>query len=309
MADSRSTPDEATDADESRAAGEDGDPEAEVAIEAREAESAAAAEGEGDRDEWNGEGDGAPAGELSTEELRAQVEDRYDFDDFSPEDMKRMSPEEWDAAFDPDSWITGEELMDRVEADVKAAVVRRDVFARVERLSNPDRIVAYSDEGYAVVYGDGGIEGSGTVLRDVKPVVALCSMEEYEPSAMPDGDLLPDPMEVPEGSGEQGNLMLQLIAATQGIAGLVLLGAGVLDGSPLLVVAGLGFLVITFLLFFTVANARLSDKFRAEEYRNRLRAVGLDGDDRPEFMDDLVEDHPELVEGSDAGEEDGERAA
>jgi hypothetical protein len=309
MADSRSTPDEATDADESRAAGEDGDPEAGVATEAREPESAADGEGEGNRDEWDGEGDEAPAGELSTEELRAQVEDRYDFDEFSPEDMKRMSPEEWDAAFDPDSWITGEELMDRVEADVKAAVVRRDVFARVERLSNPDRIVAYSDEGYAVVYGDGGIEGSGTVLRDVKPVVALCSMEEYEPSTMPDGDLLPDPMEVPEGSGEQGNLMLQLIAATQGIAGLVLLGAGVLDGSPLLVVAGLGFLVITFLLFFTVANARLSDKFRAEEYRNRLRAVGLDGDDRPEFMDDLVEDHPELVEGGGAGEEDGERAA
>ena len=309
MADSRSTPDEATDADESRAAGEDGDPEAGVATEAREPESAADGEGEGNRDEWAGAGDEAPAGDLSTEELRAQVEDRYDFDEFSPEDMKRMSPEEWDAAFDPDSWITGEELMDRVEADVKAAVVRRDVFARVERLSNPDRIVAYSDEGYAVVYGDGGIEGSGTVLRDVKPVVALCSMEEYEPSAMPDGDLLPDPMEVPEGSGEQGNLMLQLIAATQGIAGLVLLGAGVLDGSPLLVVAGLGFLVITFLLFFTVANARLSDKFRAEEYRNRLRAVGLDGDDRPEFMDDLVEDHPELVEGGGAGEEDGERAA
>ena len=307
MADSRSTPDEATDADESRAAGEDGDPETEAAAEAQGAESATDAEAE--RDEWDGEGDEAPAGELSTEELRAQVEDRYDFDEFSPEDMKRMSPEEWDAAFDPDSWITGERLMDRVEADVKTAVVRRDVFARVERLSNPDRIVAYSDEGYAVVYGDGGIEGSGTVLRDVKPVVALCSMEEYEPDEMPDGDLLPDPMEVPEGSGEQGNLMLQLVAAAQGIAGLVLLGAGVFDGSPLLVVAGLGFLVITFLLFFTVANARLSDKFRAEEYRNRLRAVGLDAEDRPEFMDELVEDHPELVEGSAGGDEDGERAA
>jgi len=307
MADSRSTPDEATDADESRAAGEDGDPEAEAAAEAQGTESATDAEAE--RDGWDGEGDEAPAGELSTEELRAQVEDRYDFDEFSPEDMKRMSPEEWDAAFDPDSWITGERLMDRVEADVKTAVVRRDVFARVERLSNPDRIVAYSDEGYAVVYGDGGIEGSGTVLRDVKPVVALCSMEEYEPDEMPDGDLLPDPMEVPEGSGEQGNLMLQLVAAAQGIAGLVLLGAGVFDGSPLLVVAGLGFLVITFLLFFTVANARLSDKFRAEEYRNRLRAVGLDAEDRPEFMDELVEDHPELVEGTGGGDEDGERAA
>jgi hypothetical protein len=237
--------------------------------------------------------------EPTTEELRAQVDEQYDFEDFGPADMERMSPEEWDAAFDPETWITGDELMERVEADLKAAVVRRDVFARVERLADPDRLVAYSDEGYAVVYADGSIEGSGTVLRDVKPVVALCSMEEYTPSEMPDGDLLPDPMEVPEGSGEQGNLMLQLIAGAQGIAGLVLFGAGILDGSPLLVVAGLGFLLITFILFFTVANARLSDKFRAEEYRNRLRAIGVDAEDRPEFMDDLVAEHPELVDPDD----------
>ena len=38
---------------------------------------------------------------------------------------------------------------------------------------------------------------------------------------------------------------------------------------------GLLFLVSGGMLFFTVANARLSDRFRAEEYRNRLRAVGL----------------------------------
>ncbi|WP_276257875.1 DUF7319 domain-containing protein [Haloglomus litoreum] len=256
--------------------------------------------------------DGGSPDEFSTEELRAQVEEKYDFEDFKPEDMKRMSPEEWDAAFDPETWITGEELMDRVEADIKAAVVRRDVFARIERLDDPDRIVAYSDEGYAVVYGDGSIEGSGTVLRDVKPVVALCSMEEYEPDEMPDGDLLPDPMEVPEGSGERGNLMLQIVAGIQLLAGLVLLGGGVLsaldgtEGSSILVIAGVGFLFIAFVLFFTVANARLSDKFRAEEYRNRLRAIGVEGEDRPEFMDDLVAEHPELVEPDD---EDGETAA
>ncbi|WP_254831689.1 DUF7319 domain-containing protein [Haloglomus salinum] len=268
------------------------------------------AEGEGDPDadrdgSEEGESGDSSAGERSTEELRAQVEEQYDFEDFTPEDMKRMSPKEWDAAFDPDSWITGEELMDRVEADIKAAVVRRDVFARIERLHDPDRIVAYSDEGYAVVYGDGSIEGSGTVLRDVKPVVALCSMEEYEPDEMPDGELLPDPMEVPEGSGERGNLMLQLVAGVQVLAGLILLGGGLFaggDSGPLLIVVGLGFLLIAFVLFFTVANARLSDKFRAEEYRNRLRALGMEGEDRPAFMDDLVEEHPELVEPDDDAE-------
>jgi len=302
MADPRSSSDETTD-------------------EAAEAErgGAAATTGPGDREgddaapderpPADGGSDGSGTEELTTEELRSQVEERYDFENFTPEDMKRMSPEEWDAAFDPDTWITGEELMDRVEADVKAAVVRRDVFARVERLSDPDRIVAYSDEGYAVVYGDGSIEGSGTVLRDVKPVVALCSMTEYEPSEMPDGDLLPDPIEVPEGSGEQGNLMLQIIAGVQVLAGLVLLGGGLFaggDSGPLLIIVGLGFLVIAFILFFTVANARLSDKFRAEEYRNRLRAIGVDAEDRPEFMDDLVEEHPELA---DPDEDDGETPA
>jgi hypothetical protein len=301
MADSRSSPDEA-DADESQA---------DEAADRSGGVDEAAGRPDGERGTEDGEAEppapgDASSGDLSTEELRAQVEAEYDFGNFKPEDMKRMSPEEWDAAFDPETWITGEQLMDRVEADIKAAVVRRDVFARVERLSDPDRIVAYSDEGYAVVYGDGSIEGSGTVLRDVKPVVALCSMEEYEPDEMPDGDLLPDPMEVPEGSGERGNLMLQIVAGAQGIAGLVLLGAGVFTGSPLLIVAGLGFLVITFLLFFTVANARLSDKFRAEEYRNRLRAVGVDAEDRPEFMDDLLEEHPELAE---PDEEDGETPA
>jgi hypothetical protein len=255
------------------------------------------------------DGAAAPApDDRSTEELRAQVEEQYDFDDFGPADMERMSAEEWEAVFDPDSWITGTELLDRVEADLKAAVVRRDVFARVERLADPDRIVAYSDEGYAVVYEDGSVEGSGTVLRDVKPVVALCSMEDYDPDPMPDGDLLPEPMEVPEGSGERGNLMLQIIAGMQGIAGLVLIGGGVLSGfSPILIVAGLGFLLIAFVLFFTVANARLSDKFRAEEYRNRLRAVGVDAEDRPAFMDDLVEEHPELAEGAAEESEDGEQ--
>jgi hypothetical protein len=251
--------------------------------------------------------------DRSTDELRAQVEAEYDFDDFGPEDMARMSQAEWEAVFDPDSWITGTELLDRVEADLKAAVVRRDVFARIERLADPDRIVAYSDEGYAVVSPDGSIEGSGTVLRDTKPVVALCSMEEYEPDEMPDGELLPEPMEVPEGSGERGNLMLQIIAAVQGLAGLVLTGGGLLalsdpsnDAAGILLVAGLGFVAIAFLLFFTVANARLSDKFRAEEYRNRLRAVGVEGEDRPAFMDQLVDDHPELLEGgSPAGDGDG----
>ncbi|MFB6206128.1 MAG: hypothetical protein ABEJ05_06345 [Haloglomus sp.] len=324
MADPRSSPEEATDENAdgedgerdgsggtsaASTAGDDGETSADTASDT--ATDAASSDTATNATSPDAAPDDAGADELTTEELRARVEEKYDFENFTPEDMKQMSPAEWDAAFDPETWITGAELMDRVEADLKAAVVRRDVFARVERLSDPDRIVAYSDEGYAVVYEDGSVEGSGTVLRDVKPIVALCSMEDYQPDELPDGDLLPDPMEVPEGSGERGNLMLQLIAGVQVLAGLVLFGIGLFAGgraAPLLIVVGLGFLLIALVLFFTVANARLSDKFRAEEYRNRLRAIGVDAEDRPEFMDDLVEEHPELVE-PEPDEEDGETAA
>ncbi|WP_135362756.1 DUF7319 domain-containing protein [Halosimplex halophilum] len=252
--------------------------------------------------EADGAGTDEGAGEdaESIEALRERVEAEYDFDDFGPQDMASMSSEEWEAVFDPESWITGEELLDRVEADLKRRVAEREVFARVER--HDDRIVAYSDEGYATVYADGSVEGHGTVLRDVKPTVALASMESYDVPEAPPEELLPEPQEVPEGSGEFGNTVLQIVAAIQVLAGLVLIGGwfvfflGIVSppggGSvrSLNVVAmllgGVVFLAIGLLLFGVVANARLSDKFRAEEYRNRLRAVELEPDERPDFLPD-----------------------
>jgi hypothetical protein len=223
--------------------------------------------------------------ELTTEELRRQVEEQYDFENFGPQDMAEMSAEEWDAVFDPETWITGAELLDRVEADLSNRIATREVFARLERFGDPDRLVAYSDEGYAVVYADGSVEGMGTVRRDVEPTVALCSMDDYEVADPPDDEALPSPMEVPEGSGELGNLMLQVIAAAQLLAGLGLLAAWLLEGLGVIpLVIGLAFLTFGIVLFLVVANARLSDRFRAEEYRNRLRAVGVDSDEVPEFL-------------------------
>ncbi|MFB6074399.1 MAG: hypothetical protein ABEJ89_05255, partial [Haloarculaceae archaeon] len=226
--------------------------------------------------------------EESLAELRERVEQKYDFENFGPADMAEMSLEEWQAAFDHETWITGEELLDRVADDLATRVANREVFARIERQDR--RLVAYSDEGYAAVYPDGSVRGEGTVLRDVKPSVALCSMDSYDVPEPPADVDLPDPQEVPEGSGELGNVMLQAIAAVQVLAGLVLFGGGAYTfgssggNAVLLVVAGLGFLTIGVVLFMVVANARLSDKFRAEEYRNRLRAVGLEDGERPEFV-------------------------
>lgn len=227
-------------------------------------------------------GNGSVPDEPSLAELRERVEAEYDFDSFGPDDMAAMEPEEWEAAFDPETWITGTRLLDRLEADLRQRVADRDVFARIER--EDDRLVAYSDESYAIVYPDGSVEGEGTVLRDVKPSVALCSMDTYDVPEPPEGDILPDPDDVTEGEGELGNVAIQALSVAQLVAALVLLGYGVFGGGAIAVIAGLGFLAIGLLLLVVVANARLSDAFRAEEYRRRLRTVKEPDGERPSFV-------------------------
>jgi len=232
------------------------------------------------------------------EALRRRVEEQYDFDDFGPAEMAEMTVEEWEAAFDPETWIVGVDLLDRVEADLRRRVASREVFAVVERIEEggEPRLAAYSDEGYAVVYPDGTVEGRGTVLRDVKPTVALCSMESYEVEEPPADASLPDPEEVTQGSGEFGNLMLQVVAAIQILAGVGLFVAWLATPLTTIVAPAMAavFLLVGLFLLAVVANARLSDRFRAEEYRDRLRAVDLEEGERPEFLPvDADESEPE----------------
>jgi len=220
----------------------------------------------------------ADAGEDPNAEraaLRAAVEERYDFERFGAAEMAEMDLEEWEAAFDPESWVTGEQLLDRIERELTARVALREIFGVIERHAGPDRVIAYSDEGYAVVRPDGSVEGTGTIVRDVEPSVALCSIPEYEVLDVPDRGL-PQPEDVTDGSGALGTMMLQVVAAIHLIVGVVLIAAWVLVrgvSSIIAPVAGLGFLLVGGLLFLIVANARLSDRFRAEQYRNRLRAL------------------------------------
>ncbi|MFB6079876.1 MAG: hypothetical protein ABEJ81_02570 [Haloferacaceae archaeon] len=261
-------------------------------------------------------GDAAPSASTGAEDietLRQRVEEEYDFDDFGPADMARMSPEEWEAAFDPETWIVGEELLDRVRKDLEARIARREVFAALDRIDEGGeaRLAAWSDEGYAVVYPDGTVEGSGTVLRDVKASIALCSMESYEVEEPPAEFELPRPEDVTEGSGEFGNLMLQVVAVAQVIAGLGLAGAWLVGAVRTIVapVVAIGFLLIGLFLFGVVANARLSDRFRAEEFRDRLRTVEATDAERPEFLppsaredDDAPADAPTPTPGESAGD-------
>ena len=44
------------------------------------------------------------------------------------------------------------------------------------------------------------------------------------------------------------------------------------------------------LLFVLVANARLSGRFRAEEYRERLEAAGVGREERPDFVPVGIDD-------------------
>jgi len=245
--------------------------------------------------------DAVASGDRDLEALREEIERRYDFDDFGPADMAEMSASEWEAAFDPGTWITGTELLDRVEAELKNRIADREVFAVLERVGEgapdggPDRVVAYSDEGYAVVYPDGSVEGEGTVLRDVEPTVALCSMDSFEVADPPAEYGLPDPGDVESGTGDLGNNLLQVVAAVQLLAGVVLVGgwlSSVLAGDALSLglttivapVVGVGFVLAGLLFLLIVANARLSDRFRAEEFRDRLRAVQFEDGERPDFV-------------------------
>lgn len=231
------------------------------------------------------------------EALREKVEETYDFDEFGPSDMAQMSAQEWDAAFDPDTWITGDELLDRVADELKSRIATRDVFGVLERVEEggEPRVVVYSDEGYAIVHPTGQVRGQGTVLRDVEPIVALCSMDSYDVPEPPDDWSLPDPESVPQGTGEFGNLMLQVVAGAQLVGGVALVGAWILLGVETIVAPTMGllFLVAGLFLFSTVANARLSDRFRSEEYRERLRALRA-AEERPEFVP--IEEEAESVE-------------
>jgi len=268
---------------------------------------------ESDADADSGASPAPRGGGETAEALRREVEEKYDFENFGPSDMAQMSAEEWEAAFDPDTWIVGPELLDRVEQDLKSRIQSREVFAVLERFeeSGEERLVAYSDEGYAVVFPDGSVEGQGTVLRDVKPTVALCSMDSYEVPDAPDDVSLPSPADVPEGTGQLGNNLLQLIAFAQILVGLGLIGVWLFtDAIPtpggyvdlVAPMIALIFIGIGLFLFMVVANARLSDRFRAEEFRDRLRAVGVEDGERPAFL-------PPLGDEAEALETDGDAAA
>lgn len=241
-----------------------------------------------------------------SEDLRDAIEERYDLEEFGPREMQEMSVDEWETLFDAETWITGSELLDRVESDLRARVELRDIFAVIERegSSDDDRIVAYSDEGYAIVWQDGTVEGQGTVLRDVEPVVALCSMEDYDPDA-PTGDgSLPDPSSIESDGTELGNTVMQVVGIVQILAGVALLGGWIIYRLTVFVpIVAIAFIIFGIFILILVANARLSDRFRAAQYRDRLEAAQAGTEKRPPFVPETAS-RPPVTEAENG---DGER--
>jgi hypothetical protein len=231
------------------------------------------------------------ATDRDIETVREAVEEKYDFEDFRPAHMAEMTVEEWEAVFDPDTWITGERLVDRVEAELLARIAAGELFAVVERhqVDDESRLLVYTDASYAVVWPDGSVEGESGIASEIEPVVALCSMGSYEVAEPPADAELPDPSTIEPGAGDLGHRLLIAVAGIQLVAGLVVLVSPVLvrlgpGAAALTTVVGLAFIGIGVLLGVLVANARLSDRFRAAEYRDRLRAAGVGSDERPEFL-------------------------
>ena len=298
----RSEPDSPPEEPADPAADDPGTPDSEAGERRSPTDDADEAPGDGSR---TIDGEGPPDDESDIEALRERVESEYDFDDFGPSDMAQMSAEEWDAAFDPDTWITGDRLLDRVDAELKSRIATRDVFGVLERVreDGEERILVYSDEGYAIIRPTGEVRGEGTVLRDIEPVVALAAMDSYEVPEPPEDWSLPHPESVPEGSGEFGNLVVQAVAAVQLLAGIALLVASAVADLGTIVAPAMGivFLLVGVFLFVMVANARLSDRFRSEEYRDRLRAL-REAKERPGFVP--LEDGAATDEDADAAERD-----
>jgi hypothetical protein len=121
------------------------------------------------------------------------------------------------------------------------------------------------------------------------PVVAVCTKEKFKVTEPPANADLPSPKTVKPGSGGLSRRLLLVVGVIRVIAGVVLLVSPVIvrlgpGAGAFTAVIGLIFVGVGVLLGVLVANARLADRFRAAEYRERLEAAGVGSDQRPAFL-------------------------
>ncbi|PYZ02687.1 hypothetical protein C8039_03785 [Halogeometricum sp. wsp3] len=148
-----------------------------------------------------------------TEALRKQVE-TDDFDNFGPSDMVELAAEEWDVAFDenPGSPPTNSSTELRGTCETAWRTVMCSLAS--SRRQDQPRVLVYSDEGYALVTPDGDLQGEGTVYRDVRPTLVLCSMDDFEVAEPPEDS-------PPAGRGPRGRWRTRKLDVTGDCRGTV----------------------------------------------------------------------------------------
>ncbi len=193
--------------------------------------------------------------------------------------------------------IVGTDLLDRIEADTKDRIRRRNILAMIERISieGTGHILIYDDLGYALVEPDGSVSGIGSIRTEIENVVVLCSMSSYDVPELLNGNFLPKISSTYKPANQIGNKLLQTLSFSFFIIGFILLISPIFinfyasSATILTTISGLGFILTSLFIITLVIHSRLSDRFRSSEYQNRLKNIGIGSNSRPSFIPQFEE--------------------
>ena len=188
--------------------------------------------------------------------------------------------------------IVGKELLNRIELDVKDRISRRNIIAAIEKIHIDDKehLLIYDDAGYALIALDGSISGMGSIRTEMETITVLCSITTYDVPELPSGNFFLGMNMPPKPSSGIGNKLLQILASSFILIGILVLFSPLFVNSPrpgsgiLTTVSGFGFILTGLFLLLVVVHSRLSDRFRSMEYADRLKKIGIGSDFRPDFL-------------------------
>ena len=121
--------------------------------------------------------------------------------------------------------IVGKELLNRVDLDIKDRISRRNIIAAIEtiHIDDEENLLIYDDAGYALIALDGSVSGMGSIRTEIENIVVLCSMDTYDVPELPAGDFSLNIDAPSKSSSGIGNKLLQILASSFLIIGILLL--------------------------------------------------------------------------------------
>ena len=193
-----------------------------------------------------------------------------------------LTPLDSDLPLDLEFSIVGKELLNRVDLDIKDRISRRNIIAAIEtiHIDDEENLLIYDDAGYALIALDGSVSGMGSIRTEIENIVVLCSMDTYDVPELPAGDFSLNIDAPSKSSSGIGNKLLQILASSFLIIGILLLFSPLFVNFPrpgsgiLTTVSGFGFIFTGLFLLLVVVHSRLSDRFRSTEYADRLKKIG-----------------------------------